>query len=154
MDFNFFENDVIYQIFNMNLNQIVWRIFFLNLNIFSKIFSKIFLEYFPQNNHKNNKNTSRCGSCYPLCTPKHLFEWIFQKHVCIEMSILLEVVNEHGYNELVLWVEYVKCGRYDILNIYLLSKNIHYISHIFHLTNYNFWINLMVKKGIQMFRNS
>jgi hypothetical protein len=27
MDFNFFENDIFCQIFNMNLNKMIWRIF-------------------------------------------------------------------------------------------------------------------------------
>jgi hypothetical protein len=68
------------------------------------------------------------------------------------MSIFLKIVNEHGYNELILWVEYLRCGRYDIVNIYLFSKKLHYINPIFNLTNYNFWINLVVK-GIQVFCN-
>jgi hypothetical protein len=69
------------------------------------------------------------------------------------MSIFLKIVNEHGYNELVLWVEYLRCGRYDTVTIDLLNKKLHYINPIFHLTNYNFWINLMVK-GIRMFCDS
>ncbi len=39
------------------------------------------------------------------------------------------------------------------MTIDLLNKKLHYINPIFHLTNYNFWINLMVK-GIRMFCDS
>jgi len=35
MDFNFFLNDIFYQIFNMNLNKIIWR-FFLNFQEYSR----------------------------------------------------------------------------------------------------------------------
>jgi len=36
--FDFFLNDIFYQIFNINLNKFVWRISFNFLKIFSRIF--------------------------------------------------------------------------------------------------------------------
>jgi hypothetical protein len=53
MDFKFFENDIFYQIFNMNLNKIVWRIF---LNTFSRIFQEYFLNISPKAVTKAIKN--------------------------------------------------------------------------------------------------
>jgi hypothetical protein len=38
-------------------------------------------------------------------------------------QFFLEIIGEHGYNKFVLWSEYLRCGRYDIVNIYLLSKS-------------------------------
>jgi len=34
MDFNFFENDIFYQSFNMNLDEIIWSKFKIKKNIF------------------------------------------------------------------------------------------------------------------------
>ncbi len=50
MDVNFFENDIVYQIFNINHNKIVWKI----INFFkkSKNSSKIFQEYSKNVSHK------------------------------------------------------------------------------------------------------
>jgi hypothetical protein len=45
MDFNFFENDIFYQSFNMNLDEIIWSKFKKILKDFLKIFSRIFEKY-------------------------------------------------------------------------------------------------------------
>ncbi len=45
MDLNFFENDIFYQNFNINLNKIVWIYFLKKLKTFLKMFPRIFQEY-------------------------------------------------------------------------------------------------------------
>jgi len=40
MDFKFFENDIFFQIFKMNLNKIVWKKIKIKKNIFWRIFQK------------------------------------------------------------------------------------------------------------------
>jgi hypothetical protein len=47
MDFNFFEDDIFCQIFNMNLNKIIWN-FFQKIKIFFQEYSKNILRIFPQ----------------------------------------------------------------------------------------------------------
>jgi hypothetical protein len=64
MHFNFFENDISYQTFHMNLNKIVWRFF--------KNIPRIFYEYFPKSNHTSSHKVGGCGSCCYVCTQNHL----------------------------------------------------------------------------------
>jgi hypothetical protein len=88
MDFNFFENDISYQTFNMNLNKIVWRLF--------KNIPKIFYEYFPKSNHTSSHKIGGCGSCCHVYTQNHLGQnGLIKGHTpYLEDHKKKEVVNE------------------------------------------------------------
>jgi hypothetical protein len=69
---NFFENDIVYQIPNINLNKII-GFFNKKLKEFFKEFLKnilrIFQEYFSPSSLKSSQKASGCSSCYHICTP-------------------------------------------------------------------------------------
>jgi hypothetical protein len=84
MDFNFFENDIVYQILNMNLNKLVWK------KNSSKIFSKIFLEYFLNISSKaiTSQKLGGCGLCYPVYTLMNVMLLY-----CIEIAMFCSIIN-------------------------------------------------------------